>query len=107
MEITLNKENFEEEVLKSDLPVLVDFGAEWCGPCRMVEPIVDEIAKEYEGKIKVGKVNVDQNQELASQYSVMSIPAFKIFKDGKVVSEFVGALPKERIVEEIESALKG
>ena len=105
-ELILNSNNFEEEVLKSDLPVLVDFWAPWCPPCRMVALVVEEIAKEYEGKIKIGKVNIDQNQELASKYSVMSIPTFIIFKNGESVSRFIGAQSKGKFVEEIEKALE-
>lgn len=103
--IELTNDNFQKEVLESEMPILVDFWAEWCPPCRIVIPIINEIAKEYEGKIKVGKVNVDQNRELASKYSIMSIPSFKIFKNGKIVSEFIGAQAKEKFVEEIEKAL--
>lgn len=104
-DVTLNKENFGEEVLKSDLPVLVDFWATWCSPCQMVAPIVEEIAKKYEGKIKVGKVNVDENQELAAKFAIMSIPTFLIFKKGKIVSQFLGLQSKEKFKEEIEKVL--
>ncbi len=95
--ITLTKDNFESEVLKSDQPVLVDFWATWCGPCKMVSPIVDEIADEY-SDIKVGKVNVDDEQELASQYGVMSIPTLLLVKDGEVADTSVGAVPKEQLL---------
>ncbi len=95
--VELNKENFENEVLKSDKPVLVDFWASWCGPCRMVSPIVDEIAEEN-SDIKVCKVNVDENQELAAKYSVMSIPTLLVFRDGKIVNQMVGAKPKNQIL---------
>ncbi len=95
--ITITKENFESEVLKSDKPVLLDFWAAWCGPCRMVSPVVDEIADE-ETSIKVGKVNVDEQPELASQFRVMSIPTLVVIKDGKVVETSVGAKPKNAIL---------
>ncbi len=95
--ITLTKENFEQEVLRSDKPVLVDFWASWCGPCRMVSPIVDEIAEER-SDIKVGKVNVDEQQMLAAQFSVMSIPTLLVFKNGQVVNQVVGARPKQQIL---------
>ena len=95
--ITLTKENLEQEVLRSDKPVLVDFWASWCGPCRMVSPIVDEIAEER-SDIKVGKVNVDEQQMLAAQFSVMSIPTLLVFKNGQVVNQAVGARPKQQIL---------
>ena len=95
--ITLTKENFEQEVLRSDKPVLVDFWASWCGPCRMVSPIVDEIAEER-SDIKVGKVNVDEQQMLAAQFSVMSIPTLLVFKNGQVVTQPAGARPKQQIL---------
>lgn len=106
MAVNLTKENFETEVIKSDLPVLVDFWAPWCGPCRMIAPIVDEIAKEYAGKIKVCKLNIDDSPELASQFGVMSIPTMIIFDKGKVVNKSVGVLPKEKLAELIDSCLK-
>lgn len=104
-EVTLSKDNFDKEVLKSQQPVLVDFWAAWCGPCKMVAPTVDEIAKQYAGKVKVGKLNVDENQEVAAKYGVMSIPTFMIFKDGKIVSQFVGVQPKEKFVEELDKVV--
>ena len=97
-EITLTKENFEEEVLKSDKPVLVDFWAVWCGPCQMLGPTIEELAEEYEGKVKVGKVNVDEQPELARQYGIMSIPTMIYFKDGQVAEQTMGVQPKESIV---------
>ena len=93
--ITLTKENFEAEALKASVPVLVDFWASWCGPCRMVSPIVDEIAEESDGSYKVGKVNVDEQPELASQFGVMSIPTLIVLENGKVKNTAVGAGPKE------------
>jgi len=97
MEVVLNESNFEEEVLKSDVPVLVDFWATWCGPCRMIAPIVEEIAKENEGKIKVGKVNVDEAEELAIKYQVMNIPTLMVFKNGKVSNISIGYKSKAEI----------
>ena len=97
-EITLTNDNFQTEVLESDIPVLVDFWATWYGPCKMVGPIVAEIADEYEGKIKVGKVNVDEEPVLAMQYQVTAIPTLFIFKNGDVANKLVGFAPKEEIV---------
>lgn len=96
-EITVTTENFESEVLKSELPVLLDFWAEWCGPCRMLSPVVAEIAKEYDGRIKVGKVNVDEEQELSDKFRVESIPMVVIMKNGKVTNVSVGYKTKEQL----------
>ena len=96
--LTITKENFEDEVLKSGKPVLIDFWAEWCGPCKMLSPIVDEIAGEVTQKAKVGKVNVDEQPELASQFKVMSIPTLVMIKDGKPVATSVGVKPKDDIL---------
>lgn len=106
MEIALTSDNFKKEVLNSEIPVLVDFWANWCPPCRMMLPIVDQIAQEFEGKIKVGKINIDQEPKLAQEFSVLSIPTFKIFKKGEVVSEFMGVQAKEKIVEEIKKVIE-
>ncbi|OGP57922.1 MAG: thioredoxin [Deltaproteobacteria bacterium RBG_13_61_14] len=101
----LNDQNFEAEVLKSELPALVDFWAPWCGPCRMVGPMVEELAKEYAGKIKVGKLNVDDNINTAAQYGVRSIPTLILFKGGKVASQTVGAQPKAELVKFINQVI--
>ena len=101
-EVILDEKNFDKEVLQSNLPVMVDFWAVWCGPCKVLGPIVEEIAKEYEGKLKVGKVNVDENNNLAMRYNVMSIPTLKFFKGGKVVGEVIGAAPKASLEAEIK-----
>ena len=97
MEITVTKENFETEVLKSEVPVLLDFWATWCGPCRMIAPALAEIAEEQAGTVKVGKINVDDELELAMQFGVTSIPLLVVMKDGKIVKKSVGAMPKEQI----------
>ena len=97
MEVVLTIENFETEVLKSDTPVLVDFWATWCGPCRMIAPIIEEIAEDYKGKLKVGKVNVDEQGELAVKYGISSIPTLLIFKGGEVVKKTLGYMPKEAV----------
>lgn len=104
-EVILNEKNFEKEVLKSNLPVMVDFWAEWCGPCKVLSPIVEKLADEYSGKVKVGKVNVDENNSLAMQYNVMSIPTLKFFKGGKVAGELIGAAPKAAVEQEIKKYL--
>ncbi len=103
---TFTDQNFQE-VLNSDIPVLVDFWAPWCGPCQMMSPIIDKLAEEYEGKAKIGKVNVDEpsNQQLITKYGIQGIPAFKIFKGGKVVAEFVGARGEDEIKAEIDKVL--
>ena len=97
MSVTITKENFEQEVLKSDKPVLVDFWAAWCGPCKMLGPVVEQIADEHP-EYKVGKVNVDEQQELAGQFGVMSIPTVVAFKGGQKVAQSVGVVPKEKLL---------
>lgn len=97
-ELKITSENFEREVLQSDKPVLIDFWASWCGPCRMLSPTISEIAEEYKGKVKVGKVNVDEESELAAMFRVSSIPLLVVMKDGKVVNSSVGVRPKKQIV---------
>ena len=97
-EIVITKENFDEEVRNyRGLPILLDFWAGWCGPCMMLAPIVEEIAEEYDGKVRVGKVNVDEESELASKYNVMSIPMIAVFKDGQISKKSVGAKPADEI----------
>ena len=98
--------NFDSEVLKSTVPVLVDFWAEWCAPCRMIAPIVDDIARDYAGKVKVCKLNVDDSQSLASKYGIRSIPSLLIFKAGSVVNQVIGAVPKSELVKRLDVILK-
>lgn len=105
-EVTLTDKNFEEEVLKSDQPVLVDFWAEWCGPCKMQGPIIEEVAKEFEGKAKVGKLDVDQNPEISQKFGVMSIPTIIVFKDGKAVWQAAGLQQKNNLAEELNKVIE-
>jgi thioredoxin 1 len=104
--VEVNDGNFAQMVLKSKTPVLVDFWAAWCGPCRMVAPIVEELAKEYEGRINFAKMDVDQNPKMASQYGVMSIPTLIIFKNGAPISNFVGVRPKADLKKGLDAVLK-
>lgn len=99
--VEITDANFQAEVLDSDVPVIVDFWAAWCGPCRMVAPIVEEIAGEYAGRVKVGKLNVDDNKETASKYGIMSIPTILLFENGNIAKQVVGALPKSALLKEL------
>ncbi len=105
LEIVLNDENFRQEVLESDSPVLVDFWAEWCGPCRMIAPMIGEIAGEYKDRLKVCKLNVEEGPQTASIYGVMNIPTLMIFKNGEVQEKVVGAVPKNDIIAKINAHL--
>jgi len=105
MEYKFTDENFEAEVLQAKLPVLVDFYADWCGPCKMMAPVVEKLAEEYEGRVKVGKCNVDDNMQLAGAYRVSNIPAFMIFKDGKPALTCVGAMSASELKKKIEQVL--
>ena len=102
--VHLTADNFEEEVENSSLPVLVDFWAVWCGPCKMIAPIIDQLADEFDGKVKIAKLNVDVNRELAMRFKVMSIPTLMLFKNGEVVNQLVGARPKAELVKLLENA---
>lgn len=103
--ITLTDDSFAEEVLNSSIPVLVDFWANWCGPCLMVAPILEELAEEYAGKIKIGRLDVDSNPRMATEYAIRAIPNLLIFKDGKVVDQIIGAVPKQSIVDKLNAVL--
>jgi thioredoxin 1 len=105
MSLEITDANFQELVLESKVPVLVDFWAEWCGACRMVGPVVDELSKEYEGKAVIGKVDVDNNPKIATEFGIMSIPALLFFKDGKVVDKQVGAVPKHVLAGKLDAQL--
>ncbi len=99
--VIVTDDNFEKEVLQSDIPVLVDFWAEWCVPCKMVEPVVDQIAQEYAGKLKIGKVDVDSNPGISMKYGIRSIPTLLIFKNGQPVDQIIGAVPKKNILQKL------
>jgi thioredoxin 1 len=106
--INLSNDDFEDEVLRSELPVVVDFWAPWCAPCRMAAPVLEKIAQEYKGKLKVGKINVDNEQQIASEYGIMNIPTLNIYKDGKVVDQIIGVRPgyESDLKKKIEPHLK-
>jgi thioredoxin 1 len=99
--IEITDANFEQEVLKSDKPVLIDFWAVWCGPCKMIAPVVEEIATEYDGKLKVGKLDVDNNPEVSMKFGIRSIPTLMVFKGGKVVEQIIGAVPKRNLLDKV------
>ena len=105
MEYRFTEENFETEVLGSDTPVLVDFYADWCGPCKMMMPVVEKMAETYDGKVKIGKLNVDENNAIAGKYGVMSIPSFMIFKNGEVVNSSTGAMSQAALAKMLDEAL--
>ena len=103
MEYRFTSENFEAEVLNSDVPVLVDFYADWCGPCKMMGPVVEGLAEEFDGKAKVGKINVDEQPDIAAKYNVMSIPFFAFIKNGELVDSEMGAVPKDRLAQKLSA----
>ena len=105
MALEFTDDNFQNEVLDADQPVLVDFWAEWCGPCRMLAPVIDELATEFDGKAKIGKVDIDANRDAAVNYGIQSIPSVLIFKNGEVVNKFVGISPKEELASALEAAM--
>ena len=105
--IVLTDDNFNLEVIESGLPVLVDFWATWCGPCRMIAPIVEQLSDEYEGKAKIGKLDVDSAQKIAAEFGVRSIPTLLLFKEGKVADQIIGAVPKQQIAEKLDAIISG
>ncbi|MCG0278102.1 MAG: thioredoxin [Thermanaeromonas sp.] len=104
--INVGQEDFEAEVLTAPVPVVVDFWAAWCGPCRMMAPVLEQVAQEYDGRIKFVKLNVDENQELAARYGIMSIPTLVIFKNGEEVGRLVGYMPKEKLKQNLDSIIQ-
>lgn len=105
MALQFTDANFDQEVIHSDVPVLVDFYADWCGPCKMMSPVIDELAAEFEGKVKIGKLNVDESSDIARAFRVMSIPTMMIFVDGKAVDSVMGAVPKQKLIEKLNAVL--
>ena len=103
--VEITDDNFETEVIKSDKPVLIDFWAVWCGPCKLIAPIVEELSTEYEDKVKIGKLDVDSNQQTSIKFGVRSIPTLLLFKDGKLEDTIIGAVPKSKIVEKLDAVL--
>lgn len=104
--LELTKENFQSEVIDADVPALVDFWATWCGPCRAIAPVVEELATQYDGKLKVGKVDVDAQQQLAAEFGIRSIPTLLLFKDGKMAEQIVGAVPKKQLEDKVQEILE-
>ncbi len=103
--VAVTDDTFDSEVVKADIPVVVDFWATWCGPCKMIAPILEEVATEYDGKLKVAKVDVDNNQKIAAQFGIMSIPSLLFFKQGKLVDQVIGAIPKAQLVDRLSKVL--
>lgn len=103
--VVITENNFEAQVLKSEIPVVIDFWAEWCAPCKLLEPIIDQLADEYEGRIKFGKIDVDSNPSISMNYGIRSIPTLLIFKSGEAVEQLIGAVPKRNITDKINSLL--